>query len=331
MEPQNTKTHDLEGQATGTRTPVPGATSVEPGQGDVNAPRAVKRLSGAQRRKLRKSRGTSGAKESAVAEASAPEGNLDTRKETESLKGGAAKRPLPSTSTPSPDNERKRAKWDALRPRSFAQAANAKLRGAIAGKNFPAELLSAKQAADIELAMERKIDDLPEGTRMPRFDEWKWSEQGVILITCADQETKDWIKSSLSELGSATALIFLESEQIPKRKKVGCLGQTTSEGIPQFLGRLSRQNPGLNTKLWKIHDRAPSGKKMRLIMGIDEESFRVLSTNGWVAYAGVHRVQFWNLESGQKPHASTSAAPGLVVEEPRSPGSSTDEPGPTEK
>ncbi|KAJ8909966.1 hypothetical protein NQ315_005973 [Exocentrus adspersus] len=182
-------------------------------------------------------------------------------------------------------------------PTTYSQAANSALRVAVAGEDFPATRLSAEFCDALHLALSRAIDALPVEGSMPRFNEFRLTEQGIIMVTCFDERSKEWLTSQVGSMSPfrETGIRILEGEALPRlRKMVAFVPGPSEEGV-DLLRRIERSTPELRTRFWKIRQViGVPGRGTRLILGVDEESAVALQRLNFVGHAGMSRVTFWD-------------------------------------
>ncbi|KAJ8915355.1 hypothetical protein NQ315_008242 [Exocentrus adspersus] len=182
-------------------------------------------------------------------------------------------------------------------PTTYSQAANSALRVAVAGEDFPATRLSAEYCDALHLALSRAIDALPVEGSMPRFNEFRLTEQGIIMVTCFDERSKEWLTSQVGSMSPfrETGIRILEGEALPRlRKMVAFVPGPSEEGV-DLLCRIERSTPELRTRFWKIRQViGVPGRGTRLILGVDEESAVALQRLNFVGHAGMSRVTFWD-------------------------------------
>lgn len=288
------------------QTTIPGASSEVPVVSKEGASSEAlpikKNRSGSQKKRVRKFKQKQQAQKGATSSSNA---------ETSSKRGRED-----GTTPPSDRQTLKRA-----RPCAYNQAAKSMLRVAIAGSNFPGSVLSIDFANSLQESLSRVIDALPEEAQVPRFDEFKLSEQGIIMVTCCDSYSKEWLTSGVGMLSpfKGTALQILEGEALPKLRKMVAFVPGAPVDRATILQRIKRSTPGLQTGTWKIRDviTVPN-KGSRLILGVDQKSAEVLQKINFSGYAGMSKVSFWDpthkkgVSEGEMP--SDSSAPKRAEE-----------------
>ncbi|KAJ8911222.1 hypothetical protein NQ315_014934 [Exocentrus adspersus] len=149
----------------------------------------------------------------------------------------------------------------------------------------------------LHLALSRAIDALPVEGSMPRFNEFRLTEQGIIMVTCFDERSKEWLTSQVGSMSPfrETGIRILEGEALPRlRKMVAFVPGPSEEGV-DLLRRIERSTPELRTRFWKIRQViGVPGRGTRLILGVDEESAVALQRLNFVGHAGMSRVTFWD-------------------------------------
>lgn len=216
----------------------------------------------------------------------------------EGNRAGGTKRGLSDSGTPPSAQKTVKKARAVLKPASYSQAANSAMRVAISEFNYPDIRLTNDQADSIQRALDSIVEALPLGDPqsmfLPRFDEFRWSEMGVIYVTCADEPSKIWLKDNVAKLQpwKDAKLRVLEGETLPRLKKLIAHVNGAPSTNDRIFKLLQLYNPGLRTDLWKVRDRHEEPHLVRLVLGVDEASARIIEAQGYKAYAGVARVQF---------------------------------------
>lgn len=212
--------------------------------------------------------------------------------------GGTKRGHSDGSTPPSAQRVTKKSRAATMKPSTYSQAANSAMRVAIAEFNYPEVKLTGAQATLVQRGLDSIVEDLPLGDQqpmfLPRFDEFRWAELGVIYVTCADEPSKLWLKDNVANLQpwKEAKLKVLEGETLPKLKKLIAWVPGAPDPTEKIMRRLQLYNPGLQTKLWKVRDRHEELLSVRLVLGVDEASATILEAQGYKAYAGMTRVSF---------------------------------------
>lgn len=279
---------------------------------------------GAEKRRRRRARELLGSGESRGTLTTGTTSDAGAQREGLPPAGGTKRGRSEAGTLSSPKRQVKRQRRP-LKPTTYSQAVSSALRVAIAGKNFPESRLDRAQCGLIQDSLERAIDCLPTETPIPRFEEFKLTEQGLVIVHCSNESSKEWLKTAVGTITpwESSELLFLENEQIPRLKKM----TAWVPGIPQdqaiIFKRLERQHPRLKPGLWKVYERKvisnPQG--VRMILGVDSGSYEVLKSTNFQAYAGMVKVSFTDTKPAQ---AKGTSKPGSSGNPPGKPGTSKD-------
>lgn len=270
-----------------------------------------RKRSGAEKRRRRRAREalSSGETQGSRSTGTTSDGGA---KRGEAPPTGGAKRGRSETSTPSSSNAEAKRKKHQLKPSTFSQAVSSTLRVAIAGNDFPETRLDEAQLNRIQSSLERAIDSLPIGGPIPRFEEFKLTEQGLIIVHCSDESSKEWLKVTIGTITpwEGSELQLLENELIPRLKKITAWIPGAPQDQEVVFKRLERQNPGLKPGLWKVHERkvVPKPSGVRLILGIDSGSYGALRSTNFRAYAGMVKVTFTEAKPSQATAQRTGSS-----------------------
>ena len=149
-----------------------------------------------------------------------------------------------------------------------------------------------------------------EGKSPLRFHSTKMTGNSII-VTASDKHSRDWI---LEMAVSAHPLPGHELEAIElskivrlQRAMLWIQGKWTAP-LPMVFKRLEMQNPGLNTRQWRVYYRKDEPKGLRLVMGVDEASIEVLRGTNFRPYLRLDRAHF-SLMDRPRPNSPVSGKP----------------------
>lgn len=278
--------HDSNNESTGTRGT---ADTISAGVTQLGLQRT--KLSGAQRRRLRK--------EKKIAEGTWLE-KKPQKVDHSKREGGAKKIAGPKR----PRDESKSPPHAAKKPRSAgtAQTGNysevaAGFKMAVIDRRHPEVTVDQSQADLIQKKLLSALISTPFGSAgTVQFLRTTYSG-GVLWMTCANEYTRNWLKETvptLRDLWEGADLTVVESNSLPRRPRVLVLlptveGVSTEEAARQLLGR---QNPDLRVGCWLLLNKKEGEGGVRLAYSIDEASFRTLRDNRFRAYFGLGSVVF---------------------------------------
>ena len=127
-----------------------------------------------------------------------------------------------------------------------------------------------KNFTDIQRAIGRLLDELPEEGFTPRLVDSYWAK-GAAIMVCHDEVTKDWLASRVSTLmaieGPRLKLVGLDA--IPTYKRVVAWLPGPAMDAERYLLRLRRLNQGLDTRHWRVYERREESNGVRLVLRID--------------------------------------------------------------
>jgi hypothetical protein len=133
---------------------------------------------------------------------------------------------------------------------------------AIVRKDHLETLISKENFAEIQRAICRLVDGLPEKGFTPRLVDTYWA-MGAAIMVCQDQETCDWLAIAVPTLvaweGSRPKMVGLDALSMYKRVAAWFLGPV--EDTEKYFLWLCRLNQGLNTGQWRVyeHKEEPNG------------------------------------------------------------------------
>jgi len=209
--------------------------------------------------------------------------------ESEGLPTGPSKRQRSAGGTP--EGQAKRPKQ--VVQLGYARVAREGLRVAVVCKNYLESQISKENFLDIQRAIGRLVDELPEEGLTPRLIDSYWAKGAAIMI-CHNESTKDWLAARVPTLmaweGSRLKLVGLDA--LPTYKRVVAWFPGPAEDAERYLLRLRRLNQGLNTRHWRVYECREESNGVRLVLSIDAASVSVLEGLGWRLFSGVGQATF---------------------------------------
>ncbi|XP_068085539.1 uncharacterized protein [Anabrus simplex] len=178
----------------------------------------------------------------------------------------------------------------------YARIAKAGIRMAIVPVGYPDQQLSEKQVEAVEEAITNLIDELPEqGPIKPQFLDCYLS-RGAAVIIAENNETVAWLSSLVTGIqpweGARLTIVGMDKLLSYKRVMVWIPGQPKDNNV--LLGRMARQNHGLNPASWRVYDRKEEKRGVRLVVSMD--SREVEKVVGKKIFCGVHVATFTLVE-----------------------------------
>jgi hypothetical protein len=187
---------------------------------------------------------------------------------------------------------------------SYARAAQDGIRVAVVGQDYPRVQISRDHFANIQRAIGRLVDELPEEGFTPRLVDIYWAK-GAAITVCQDADTKDWLEKEVPNMmaweGSRIKVVGMDALPTYKRVVAWFLGPMEDTERP-FLW-LRRLNWGLDTRNWRTYERKEEPNGVHLVLSIDTESVTFLEGLRWRPFSGVGQAAFSLL--GTKPAKGT--------------------------
>jgi hypothetical protein len=171
---------------------------------------------------------------------------------------------------------------------------------AVVGEDYPKSQISRENSFDIQRAIGRLVDTLPEEGLNPRLADSYWSK-GAAIMVCQDEPTKDWLAAKVPTLvaweGSRLKVVGMDA--LPTYKRVVAWFPGPVEDTERYFTWLRRLNRGLDTGHWRVYERKEEANGVRLVLSIDVASITVLEGLGWQPFSCVGQAIFSLL--GAKP------------------------------
>ncbi|XP_043273933.1 uncharacterized protein [Venturia canescens] len=181
----------------------------------------------------------------------APEGTTgaDSGRNAET---GTVKRSRPDDDTPSPPREHQDKEPRLNDYGSYAQIKEGIIKLAIVMEGFPANQLGPKEVEKIRKIIRERILEVPQGTKVPTFTDF-CERNGALIVSCADEQTKDWLNSFFLETPMDGKLLrVLLPEEFQKRYQVVVHVKEADISTEEAIKLLDRQNVGLGTDDWAV-------------------------------------------------------------------------------
>ena len=164
---------------------------------------------------------------------------------------------------------------------------------AVVCENYLESQISKEKFTDIQRAIGRLVDELPEEGFIPGLVDSYWAK-GVAITVCHHESTKDWLAARVPTLvaweGSRLKLRGLDT--IPTYKRVVAWLPGPAEDAERYLLWLHRLNQGLDTRHWRVYERREESSGVRLVLSIDAASVTVLERLRWRPFIGVGQATF---------------------------------------
>jgi len=169
---------------------------------------------------------------------------------------------------------------------------------AVVCENYPEGQNSKENFTDIQRAIGRLVEELPEEGFTPRLVD-SYLVKGAAIMVCHDELTKDWLAARVPTLvaweGSRLKLVDLDA--LPTYKRVVAWFPGPAEDAERYLLHLCRLNQGLDTRHWRVYERRDEFNGVRLVLSIDAAFVSVLERLRWRPFSGVDKPHstFWAL------------------------------------
>jgi hypothetical protein len=119
---------------------------------------------------------------------------------------------------------------------------------AVVCEGYPRDQISRDNFKDIQRAIGRLVDGLPEEGFTPRLVDSYWSK-GAAVMVCQDEPTRDWLAEKIPTItaweGSRLKVVGMDA--LPTFKRVAAWFPGPVEDTERLLSRLRRLNRGLDT------------------------------------------------------------------------------------
>jgi hypothetical protein len=141
---------------------------------------------------------------------------------------------------------------------------------AIVGDGYPGIQISRQNFADVQHAIRRLVDKLPEEGFSPSLVDSYWAK-GAAIIICQDKETRDWlaarVHTQVAWEGSRLKMVSLDALPMYKRVMTWFLGPV--KDLEHYFQWLCRLNEGLDTKHWRVYKHREQPNGVSLVFSID--------------------------------------------------------------
>lgn len=139
--------------------------------------------------------------------------------------------------------------------------------------------------------------------------------RGSACVECTNQASAEWVMHMVGELGYSGT--FKEPE-CPQFKRIKVFGFWPDKEVPDrhvLMGALGRQNPNLTIQQWIFLGSKPSKGGHTITLGIPENFIVELNEVNWRPYFGVGRLSLWKDRKVVKSGGDSEATGGGGVRE----------------
>ncbi|KAL7724910.1 hypothetical protein ACLKA6_020046 [Drosophila palustris] len=171
--------------------------------------------------------------------------------------------------------------------RSYSEVASSD-RFAVIAKGYPTALLSTKELVMVREAILDKIREQRQGAVKPYFTGCSL-RPGWLLISCANQETANWLKATVPKLklwNGAQIEIVAEADMPRPQIYVGYFPKTEKCSNEDILQLLEGQNSALRIGDWRTLNRVERGKHVELTLSVDPVSDDQMKSQGYTLCYG---------------------------------------------
>jgi hypothetical protein len=163
---------------------------------------------------------------------------------------------------------------------------------AVVSEEYPRKQISRDDFANIQRAIGRLVDKLPEEGFTPKLVDSYWSKRAAIMV-CHDELTIEWLSANAPSIvvRGGSRLKVVELDALPIYKRV--------VATERYLLRFRKLNRGLDTGNLRVYERKVEPNGVRLVLSIDTAPITVLEGLQWRPFSGVGQATFTHL--GAKP------------------------------
>jgi hypothetical protein len=115
-------------------------------------------------------------------------------------------------------------------------------------------------------------------------------EGGALIYMCADQESGQWLIKATDNywLESGARLKATDVRNLPKPVKVALrIRDRVAQNQEELLKWIKNLNPGLHTEQWRVFNKQPQLKGLRLILFTDRDSYISIKSTGHRIFTGL--------------------------------------------
>ncbi|KAG5866234.1 hypothetical protein JTB14_027636 [Gonioctena quinquepunctata] len=167
----------------------------------------------------------------------------------------------------------------------------------IVHNEYPLKVLSSEQIDNLQSDLVKVVEELPSNDFVPLFLNCV-RQRGTLLVDCNDQESADWLRSSVPDVLVAwdgPELIIADPEKIPYRKYLQLCIPDPGEEPERILSRLQRQNKGINSKDWHFVRKKKEKNSTSLFVAVDDEVSKALKAVGFKLFLNFGRIMVKDL------------------------------------
>jgi hypothetical protein len=127
---------------------------------------------------------------------------------------------------------------------------------AVVCEDYPGAQISRDNFVNIQRAIGRLVDELPEEGFTPRLVDTYWAK-GAAIMVCQDSDTKDWLEKQVPSMAAweGSSLKVVSMDALSTYKRVVAWFPGPAEDTERLFLRLRRLNRGLDTRNWRVYKR----------------------------------------------------------------------------
>jgi hypothetical protein len=168
-------------------------------------------------------------------------------------------------------------------------------------EDYPGRQISKENFTDIQRAISRLMDELPEEGFTPKLVDSYWAKGAATIMVCHDVPTRDCLAVRVPTLvaweGSRLKVVGLD--ELPTYRSRAAWFPGPVEETEHYFLRLRRLNRGLDTGHWRVYEHKEEPNGFHLVLSIDSASIAIMEGLRWRPFTGVGQATFSLL--GVKP------------------------------
>lgn len=174
------------------------------------------------------------------------------------------------------------------------------IRIAVLPLNYPAEAMAPEQLTALQ---DKIMDEVLKGWRHALSFCGVFFRSGLLLVDCKNEETATWLTEVAPKLEGweGPVLSTRRGEEIPQMHKMtALLYRSAHKSVDFALGLIKAQNEGINTTAWRIVTSDIEGSNRKLIIDMDDESYKYIKKQGFRLNYRFSAISMWPLKPTSK-------------------------------
>jgi len=160
--------------------------------------------------------------------------------------------------------------------------------------NYPDETLTHDEVEQFQSNLHNITDKLPKNIKHPRFLVNRY-ELKRWTLRCADKYTNDWLENNFHEITdykkNCTKPLKLVSEFYDIIYHANLIMFSSFKKEFEIISSFHKQNRGLDTSRWEMHDTKESKDEVEVTFKIDPLSYKKIKDNNFILYIGGHQLK----------------------------------------